>query len=167
MIKKRILIGTVLGPHGVKGDVRVRSFTQEPQALFAFKAVTDESGARSFELKRKGAAKGDFIVAVDGIKDRNAAEALKGLRLFVAREALPKTKKREYYEAELIGLKVADEGGKGLGDVIALHDYGGGPFLEIKPAKGASFMLPFNDTFVPVVDVREGRVTVVVPEGWP
>lgn len=158
-------IATLLGAHGVRGQVRVRSLTEEPEALFTFTKVVDEQG-RAFDLKRKGLGKDCFIVALKGVETRNEAEALRGVKLYVERKALPPLGKREYYAADLVGLEAREANGKKTGEVVALHDYGAGAFLEIKPAKGASFMLPFNDTFVPEVDAKNGRVKVVVPEGW-
>lgn len=163
---RKILVGVILGAHGVRGDVRVRSFTSDPKSLFKFKAVTDESGKRVVALKHKGAAKGDFIVSLADVKDKDAADALRGTKLFVERAALPKTRKREYYEVDLVGIKVLTVEGKTLGEVQALHDYGAGPFLEINPSKGQSFMLPFNDVFVPDVDLESDIITAFIPEGW-
>jgi 16S rRNA processing protein RimM len=91
---------------------------------------------------------------------------LRGTKLYVARVGLPPAKKNEYYEADLIGLETRGADGKNVGKVLALHDYGAGAFLEIKPANGASFMLPFNDAFVPNVDLERGLLSVIVPEGW-
>jgi 16S rRNA processing protein RimM len=200
--RRKILVGKILGAHGVKGDVRVRSFTEKPETLFAFKSLTDASG-RAVVLKRKGAVKGDFFASVEvrendppsaktkdlpkskskfsllppqggkesslvgsRVTDRDQAEELKGTELFIERSALPPVKKYQYYEADLVGLSAHGEGGKACGKVVAVHNYGAGTFLEIQPVKGRSFMLPFNDGFVPVVDVQGGCLTVVVPDGW-
>lgn len=169
----KILVGAILGAHGIQGHVRVRSFTEDPHAIFAFKNITDESGQRGFTLKSKGRIKGAFIASCaitpsreSRIKDRNEAEALRGAKLYIDRSELPKTRKNEYYEADLIGLEAIDSNKKTQGKVLALHDYGGGPFLEIMPEKGASFMLPFNDTFIPEVDMKAGSISVIIPEGW-
>ncbi len=163
---RRILVGVILGAHGVRGDVRVRSYTADPKSLFMFKTIADESGKRVFALKRKGATKNDFIASIVDVKDKDSADALRGTKLFVERAALPKARKSEYYEVDLVGLKVLTVEGKPLGEVQALHDYGAGPFLEIQPKKGASFMLPFNDVYVPEIDLDGGALTVFVPEGW-
>lgn len=164
---RRIHVATILGAHGVRGEVRVRSFTSSPESIFAFDELSDEKGARVFSLKRKGVVRGNFIAAVKGVAGRDAAEALCGVKLFVARAALPPLKKREYYEVDLIGLEASDKDGKVYGEVVALHDHGAGAFLEIKPARGPGFMLPFNDTFVPDVNFKTHKITIFVPEGWP
>lgn len=163
---RKIQVGVILGAHGVRGAVRLRSLMEKPESIFGFNTVSDESGARRFALKRAGAGKDHFIVTLQGVGDRNAAEALRGVKLFVGRTALPPLKKRAYYAVDLVGLNIVDRDGKSYGSVLALHDYGAGAFLEIKPAKGPSFMLPFNDMFVPEVDLEARQATVVVPDGW-
>lgn len=163
---KNLHVATILSAHGVRGDVRVRSLTDDPLSLFKYKPVTDESGAHVFALKRKGAAKDCFIVSIDGVEDRDAAEALRGTKLFVERSVLPKARRGEYYEADLIGLAAVDKGGQTCGVVQAMHDYGAGVFLEIQPVAGASFMLPFRGAFVPEVDLESNRIVVDIPDGW-
>jgi len=163
---RKIEVGVILGAHGVQGAVRLRSFTEDPEAIFRYKGISDEKGERTFSFRRKGAAKGVLIATLQGVIDRNSAESLRGTKLFVNRSALPPLKKREYYETDMIGLSAEGKDGRIYGKVIALHDYGAGAFLEIKPEKGASFMLPFNDDFVPDLDLKTGRLTAVMPSGW-
>jgi 16S rRNA processing protein RimM len=165
-MNRKICVGVIMGAHGVRGEVRLRSFTDDPESIFAYKPVTDEEGKRAFTLKRKGMMKDHFIVSLKGVTDRNAAEALRGTELFVERAILPPAGKGEYYEADLVGLAAKTEDGKTLGKVLALHDYGAGTFLEIEPVKGKSFMLPFTDAFVPDVNLAKGFIQIVVPEGW-
>ncbi len=162
----KIRVGVILGPHGVLGQVKLRSLTEEPDSLFAYAPLTDETGARVFEIKRRGEGKDHFIVSIKGVKDRAQAEALKGTALFVDRALLPQEAEGEYYLADLVGLEARDEAGKGVGFVEEVHDYGAGVFLEIKPKGGKSFMLPFKDAFAPVVDVAGGTIQIVVPDGW-
>jgi 16S rRNA processing protein RimM len=164
--KDQILIGAILGVHGLKGAVRVKSFTEDPENLFVYAPMTDKTGQTVFKLSRLGVTKDQFIAKIEGVSDRTAAEALKGTKLYVAREALPPTAESEYYEADLIGLEARDEAGKPIGVVNALHNYGAGTFLEIKPAEGPSFMLPFKDSFVPLVDIDNGFLTALVPADW-
>ena len=156
----------IAGAHGIRGQVRLRSFTGDPEAIFDYKPLTDEKGERVFKLKPVGVNKDLFIVAVDGVKDRNEAEALRGVRLYAERAKLPKTKKGEYFESDLIGLIAKDGQGKDYGKILAVHDYGAGPFLEIGTNKKDSFMLPFTDACVPEVDVKAGLVLIEPPEGW-
>lgn len=156
----------ILSAHGVRGLVRLRSFTEDSSSIFDFKDVTDETGKRNFALNVKSTAKDFYIAEVKGVKNKEEADALRGTKLYVPRSALPKTKKTEYYEVDLMGLKATDAAGKDYGSLLAVHNYGGGPFLEIGKDKKTSFMLPFTDACVPAVDIKAGEVTIEVPEGW-
>lgn len=163
---EKICVGAIAGVHGVRGNVRVLSFTALPEDIFAYGVLSDEHGKKTFELKNVGMVKNHFIATIKGISDRTAAGKLKGTKLFISRGLLPEPGKREYYEADIVGLKVRDNKGKALGKVLGVYDFGAGSFLEIKPEKGNSFMLPFNDDCVPEVDVGGGFVVVDVPEDW-
>ena len=163
---RKICVGLITGPQGIRGQVRLRSFTEDPEAIFDYKPLTDEAGERTFAIRPMGVAKDVFIASVDGVKDRNAAEALHGTKLYFDRTKLPKAKKGQYYESELIGLTAKDAGGKVYGKILATHDYGAGPFLEIGTNKKDSFMLPFTDACVPEIDMASGTAMVVVPDGW-
>ncbi|WP_299441272.1 ribosome maturation factor RimM [uncultured Rhodospira sp.] len=159
----RVCLGVVVGVHGVRGVVRVKSFTADPADVAAYGPVSTEDGARSWRLSVVGPAKGVVLCRFDGIDDRTAAEALKGLRLYVPRAALPPAEDEdEYYHADLIGLAVEREDGTALGTVRAVHDFGAGDMLELRPpAEGAkSLMIPFTRAAVPVVDLTAGRVVV-------
>jgi 16S rRNA processing protein RimM len=156
----------IAGAHGIRGQVRLRSFTDDPEAIFKYKPLTSEDGTREFKLKLNGVAKNEYIVTVAGITDRNQSEALCGTKLFMDRAKLPKAKKGEFYETDLIGLTAKDVQGKTYGTIMAFHDYGAGPFLEIGTSKKDSFMLPFNDTYVPDVNMKEGFAKIDPPNGW-
>lgn len=156
----------ISGAHGVRGMVRVRSLTVDPEALFSYAPLVDESGARVFELARRGKNKDAFLVSIKGVSDRTQAESLKGTKLFIERSLLPEAEKGAYYYADLIGLTARDEKGQEVGRVEAVHNYGAGDFIEIKPQDGPSFMLPFKEAFVPQVDVEKGILIVSVPDGW-
>lgn len=156
----------IAGAHGVRGLIRLRSFTEDPESIADFKELTDESGERSFKVKLKSAAKDFFIAEVDGPKTKEDADALRGTKLYVARSAFPKTAKGQYYEADLIGLEVKDDTEKSYGSIRGVHDHGAGVFLEIGKTKQDSFMLPFTNAYVPDVDLEAGLVSVVIPEGW-
>ncbi len=162
----KICVGVFLGPHGVRGQVRLGSFTDDPESIFTYEPLTDEEGSRVFALTARGVGKDHYIVSVKGCATREDAEELKGTRLYAARDALPPEGEGEYYHADLIGLEARDASGATIGVVENVFDYGAGTFLEIKPANAKSFMLPFKDAFVPVVDIKSGFVKVVLPEGW-
>jgi 16S rRNA processing protein RimM len=155
-----------MGAHGVRGLVKLRSFTEDPHALFDYKTLSDEDGKRSFTVAFKNAMNDHFVATMDGVKNREDAEALRGVKLFIARSQLPKTKPREYYQADLAGLAVRDVAGKEYGKVIALHNFGGGPLVEFGMTKKDGILLPFSDAFVPDVDMKSGVVTINPPPGW-
>ncbi|MBR0650773.1 16S rRNA processing protein RimM [Roseomonas terrae] len=158
MAVKRVMVGEIGRPHGVRGLVRLRAFTEDPAAIAAYSPLTDESGARSFALTLKG---GD-IAAVEGVADRDAAQRLTGTKLFVERDRLPAPAEEEFYLTDLIGLAAVTESGESLGRVRAVEDHGAGPFLIVDGA-GREYLLPFTKAVVPVVDVAGGSVTVVLP----
>lgn len=156
----------IAGAHGIRGQVRLRSFTAEPEDIAAYHPLTDETGAKIFEVTIHKAMKDFFVASVENVKDRNAAEALRGVRLYVARDAMPEVEEGQYYQTDLVGLAAVDDQGKSYGQVMAVHDYGAGVFLEIGSSKKDSFMLPFKDAHVPEVDLKAGRVVIAVPDGW-
>ena len=160
-----ICVGVITGAHGVRGAVRVKSFTAVPADIATYGPLADESGGRRFRLRVVGEAKGVVVAKIAGIEDRDAAEALKGLRLYVERSALPEAGEEEYYHADLLGLEAALRDGTPLGRVRAVHDFGAGDSLEIALPSGATVLVPFTRTAVPVVDLAGGRVVIDPPEG--
>jgi 16S rRNA processing protein RimM len=163
----RVCLGVVGAPHGVRGAVRVRTFTDEPAAIASYGALEDEAGERHFTLQIVGNAKGDGIVIakLSGVADRDRAETLRGLRLYLPRAALPPTGEDEFYHADLVGLAAMLEDGSRLGTVIAVHDFGAGDVLEIARDRGQPVVVPFTRAVVPVVDLAAGRVVLDPPEG--
>ncbi|WP_119461680.1 ribosome maturation factor RimM [Rhodospirillaceae bacterium SYSU D60014] len=162
----RILVGAIAGAHGVRGQVRIKSFTAEPADVAAYGPVSDESGARRFTLAVIGPAKGGVIARIDGIGDRNAAEALKGMRLYVPRAALPEPEEEAFYHADLIGLAVDLADGSRFGRVVAVQNYGAGDVLEIQPASGGTTIVaPFTRAVVPLVDIAGRRILLDPPSG--
>jgi 16S rRNA processing protein RimM len=158
-------MGVITGAHGIKGEVRVKSFTAEPEAIVAYGPLEDERGGRRLALTLTGMVRGMLIARIDGVGDRNAAERLKGLRLFLPRTALPAPGPEEYYHADLIGLAAVLRDGGPLGRIRAVHDYGAGHSLEIERPDGRLVLVPFTEAAVPEVDVTGGRVVVEPPEG--
>jgi len=153
----------IVAAHGVQGQVKVKCFTAEPAGIAAYGELTDETGSRRFRLKVVGQTRGGVVAKLAGVGDRNAAEALKGMRLHVARSALPEPEADEFYHADLIGLRVERADGTLLGQVVALHDFGAGDLLEVAPAGKASIMLPFTRAVVTVVDLAGGRLVAEPP----
>ena len=163
---KRVCLGVVTAPHGVRGAVRIKSFTEEPEDVGRYGPLTDETGVRRFELRLIGAAKKGVVVArLSGIVDRNQAEALRGLRLYLPRSALPQTEDEEYYHADLIGLEAVLGDGTPVGQVRAIHDFGAGDTLELARPGAPVLMVPFTRTVVPKVELAAGRLVLDPPPG--
>jgi 16S rRNA processing protein RimM len=160
---RRILVGAVAGAHGVRGEVRIKSFTANPRSIGRYGPVEDETGGRQFKLTVRGEAKGLVIARLDGVADRNQAEALRGLRLYVPRDKLPRPKRGEWYVADLVGLAAEDKGGTPLGRVKSVQNFGAGDVIELERADGASEFLPFTKAVVPEVDIEGGRVVIDPP----
>jgi len=156
---KRILVGEIGRPHGVRGLVRFRSFTADPAAIAAYGPLTDESGTRRFAI----ALRGDDLAEIEGVADRDAAARLTGTRLYVERDRLPPPEDEEFYVADLVGLAAETEAGETLGRVRAVEEYGGGPILVLDGGPRGERLLPFTRAVVPVVDIAGGRVVVAPP----
>ncbi|NYZ13493.1 ribosome maturation factor RimM [Azospirillum sp. RWY-5-1] len=165
MSSTRVCVGQFAGAHGVRGQVKLRSFTGDPEAVVSYGPLSDEEGRRSFRVSLTGTAKDAFLARVEGVATREAAEALTGLRLYVDRAALPDTGDAdEFYHADLIGLRAELSDGTAFGTVKAVFDFGAGDMLEIRTAAGTLDLLPFTRACVPLVDVRGGRIVVSPPE---
>ena len=158
----RLCVGVVLGAHGIKGAVRVKNYTEAAAGLTAYGPVENEAGQR-LKLTLVGEAKGLATVRIDGIVDRNAAEAMKGVKLYVPRAALPATEEDEFYYADLVGLRAELEDGAVLGTVKGVADYGGGDILAVITPDGDR-MFAFTRATVPVVDIAGGRVVIAPPD---
>ncbi len=155
-----VLLALVLSAHGLKGEVKLKIFTENPEALKSYGALTAGDG-RQFEVSSLRAVKGDEALAqLKGFSERNAAESLNGQYLYVPRSALPEPDEEEFYQADLIGLRAEDECGKVLGKIIAIQNFGAGDLIEIADEKGTSQFVPFTRETVPVIDLDAGRVVV-------
>lgn len=161
MADPRVCVGVVIGAKGVRGEVRIKSFTADPRDVGAYGAVTLGEGS-SVELKVTGLAKEDVVVGrLDGVADRDAAEALKGVQLFVARARLPKAEDGSYYHADLIGLALKLTTGETRGQVSAVFNFGAGDILEVTRPDGETDLIPFSAETISAVDVAGGTVTVI------
>jgi 16S rRNA processing protein RimM len=165
MASARILVGIFGAPHGVRGELRLKSFTGDPLAIADYKRVTDESGARVFKIIAARPVKDDMlIVRVEGVNDRTAAEKLTNVSLSIAREDLPPADEEEFYHADLIGLRAETRDGAVLGKIAAVLNFGAGDILDVRPDVGESLLLPFTKKVVPQVDLAGGRVIVEPPD---
>jgi 16S rRNA processing protein RimM len=159
-----VCLGEIVAAHGVKGAVRVKSFAARPEDLVAYGQLCDASARRRFELRLIGASRGTLIAEIEGVHDRDAAEALCGTPLHVSRDALPPPEPDDYYHVDLVGLGVVDTRGAAIGRVRAVLDLPAGDVLEIERADGGELLLPFTRAAVPRVDLDAG-VIVVDPPG--
>ena len=162
---KRVCLGVVTGPHGVQGAVRIKSFTEAAEDVARYGPLADETGGRRFELRLIGAGKGVVIARLAGVEDRNQAEALRGLRLYLQRSALPQTEADEYYHADLLGLEAVLGDGTSVGRVRAIHDFGAGDTLELTRPGAPPVMVPFTRAIVPIVEPAVGRLVLDPPPG--
>jgi 16S rRNA processing protein RimM len=164
MPEKRVLVGIVTGPHGVGGAVRIKSFTARPEDVAGYGPLADEAGRR-FAIRLAGAGKGVVIARLAGVEDRDRAAALRGLRLYLPRAALPPAAAEEFYHADLIGLAAVTGDGTALGRIRAVHDFGAGDTLEIERPAAPPAMVPFTRAIVPIVDLDAGRLVIEPPPG--
>ena len=160
-----VLLGAIAGAHGIRGEVKLVSFTDPPDNIAAYGPLVTADGRR-FVIERLRLLKGtSFAATLEGVTDRNMSERLKGTQLFIDRAILPKPEEDEWYHSDLIGLAAETESGERLGEVVAIHDFGAGDLIEIRwrGEKGTTF-LPFTKECVPVVDIGGARVIVAPPE---
>jgi len=160
----RVLLGRIAGAHGIRGEVLIKSFAAAPEDIGAYGPLSTEDGARAFEIVSARATNKGVVARLNGVADRNAAEALRGIALYVERDRLPPASDDEYYHADLIGMTAVTRDGAALGEVVAVHNFGAGDLIEIRLAgKTKTELYPFTDAVVPEVDVAARRVTVVPP----
>jgi 16S rRNA processing protein RimM len=160
---KQICVARIGAAHGTGGEVRLWPYTSDPEAVGRYGALATADG-RSIEIEELRPIKGCFIARIKGVTDRNGAEQLRNVDLFVPRDRLPPPAEDEYYYADLVGLAAEDTGGRPIGTVIAIHDFGAGDLLEIGPAGGGeTLLLPFTAAVVAKVDIAAGRIVLDPP----
>lgn len=166
---KKICLGVITGASGVQGEVKIKPYTGDPQDVGVYGPVDlvgqSEEVRGGVDIKIVRVAKDAVIARLEGIEDRDAAEALRDLELYVDRTVLSVEEEDEYYHADLVGLTVEDLSGATLGTVTAVHDFGAGEMLEVSLAAGGIAMLPFTEAAVPQVLIGEGRIIADPPEG--
>lgn len=162
----RVAVGVFGAPHGVRGEMRLKSYTGDPLAIIDYAPLTDQSGQRRFVLKKARPFKDDLlIVSLEGVADRDAAAKLTNLELYASREVMPEAEDDEFYHADLIGLRAIDVSGNDIGIVLAIHNFGAGDIVEIKPVEGGqTHLLPFTKAIVPHIDLAHGTIQVVMPD---
>ncbi|HCV48577.1 MAG TPA: 16S rRNA processing protein RimM [Rhodobiaceae bacterium] len=157
----RICVGAVAGAHGVKGDVRIKTFTENPMDIAAYGALSDEAGQNTFEILNTYPDKMGARVRFRNVTSRSQAEALKGTRLYVERDHLPELDEEDFYHADLIGLTAVTVQGEKLGMVKAVHNFGSADLLEIEGQ-----FIPFTKINVPEIDFKLGTLTIIPPQDF-
>ncbi|MDU8912946.1 ribosome maturation factor RimM [Aestuariicoccus sp. MJ-SS9] len=162
----KICVGAIAGAFGVNGEVRLKSFTADPEAIADYAPLTTEDGAQSFDVTVVRAIKQGFAARLSGVRTKEEADALRGTRLYAPRDRLPSLPDDEYYHADLIGLTVFDTGGAELGRVKAVLNHGAADLLEVQvPGASNTVLLPFTMAAVPTIDLAAGRIVADPPEG--
>ena len=160
----RICVARIGAAHGVRGEVKLWSFTQDPVAVASYGPLETQDGTRRVEIEALRPAKDHFVARIAGVGDRDAAERLRNLELYIPRARLPKIEEADtYYHADLIGLQVVTRDGEHVGIVSAVHNFGASDVIEIKPAAGDPLLMPFTDATVPQVDLDARRIIIVPP----
>jgi 16S rRNA processing protein RimM len=159
-----VCVARIGAAHGVRGAVKLWTFTEDPLAVQSYGPLMTKNGARQFEIANVREAKDHLVATFKGVATRTDAEKLNGIELYVPREKLPATDDDEYYHADLIGLAAVNAADEPLGRVVAIHNFGAGDIIEIAPPKGATMLLPFTNAVVPTVDIAGGRVVIELPQ---
>lgn len=162
----RVCLGKIVGVHGIRGEVKVKSFTSVDRNIDKYGIVCNENGSKSFEIKVVGHSKELLRVKIKNVDDRNSAEKLIGESFFVERDKLPELNDEdEFYQTDLIGLSVFEEASNSkVGTVCGIYNFGAGEILEIKLENGKKEMIPFNKQYVPIVDIKNSRIIVKTAE---
>jgi 16S rRNA processing protein RimM len=163
-VTNRILLGHIVGAHGIRGELQIKSYAEYPEDIAAYGPLTDETGKRTFEITDVRLTQKGILARIKGVDDRTAAEALKGTALMVDRSQLPEAEDGDYYHADLMGLKAVTPAGDPIGTIVAVPNFGAGDLLEIRLAGSKQTeYVTFTDAVVPTVDLTAGTVTVVMP----
>jgi 16S rRNA processing protein RimM len=160
----RILLGRITGAHGIRGELLIATFTAAPESIGAYGPLSDKDGRRIFEVQSARATAKGVVARVKGVADRNGAEALKGVELYVERERLPAAGEGEFYHTDLIGLAAVDRTGNPIGEIVAVRNFGAGDLVEIRlTGLSKTELVPFTDDAVPEIDIAARRAIVVLP----
>jgi len=160
----RLLLGRIAGAHGIRGEVLIHAYTSAPEDIVAYGPLSDATARRSFEIAIVRTTPKGVVARIAGIADRTAAEALKGVELYVGRDRLPAAAEGEFYHADLMGLAAVDPAGKVIGEIVAVQNYGAGDLIEIRLAGSAKTeLILFTETEVPQIDIAARRAVVVMP----
>jgi len=162
-VANQICVARIGAAHGVRGAVKLWTFTEDPLAVLHYGPLATKDGARQIIVTHARTAKDHLVATLQGVTTRDDAEKLNGVELYIARDKLPATDDDEYYHADLIGLSAQTAAGEPIGRVTAIHNFGAGDVIEIAPTQGPSLLLPFTNAVVPTVDIADGRVVIELP----
>jgi 16S rRNA processing protein RimM len=161
---RRILLGRIADAHGIRGEVLIHSYADVPEDIGAYGPLTDTAGKRTFEIESARPTAKGVVARLEGVGDRNAAEALKGTELYVDRGRLPAAAEGEFYHADLIGLAAVDPEGNTIGTIVAVPNFGAGDLIEVRLAGSTrTELVPFSEAAVPSIDIEAGRAVIVLP----
>lgn len=164
-LPRRILLGQFASAHGIRGDILIRTFTADPAAIASYGALSDKAGQKKFQIKIVRVTEKGVVARIAGVDDRNAAELLNGVELYVERDRLPPPSEDEFYHADLVGLDAELTDGRAVGTVVAVVNFGAGDLLDIRRADGSgNDYLAFTKVNVPVIDFAASRIVVVPPD---
>ncbi|MET1416241.1 ribosome maturation factor RimM [Roseibium sp. HPY-6] len=163
---QKVLMAKIGAAHGIRGEVRVKPFGEDPLSFADYGILTDKIGSRTFEVEKARVQKTVVITKFKEVKDRNQAEELNGVELYVERAQLPDPEEDEFYYSDLNGLSVLDHDDTQLGKIVAVQDFGAGDLLEIRPKRGRTFYIPFTKAFVPEISLSDGYVRAQLPEDY-
>ena len=162
---QRVLLGRIADAHGIRGEVLIHSYAAVPEDIGAYGPLSDAAGARSFQIESARATAKGVVARLEGVGDRNAAEALKGVELYLDRDRLPAAAEDEFYHADLIGLDAVDADGEPIGRIVAVQNFGAGDLIEIRLAgSDRTELVAFTETAVPSIDMSAGRAVVLLPQ---
>ena len=165
MAAGRICLGVIVGVHGVRGHLKIKAYTDKPAALDRYGPVSLDDGGLLHLKVKSVSPKGTVIAVAQEVTGRNEAELMRGLELFIKRDALPPTANDEVYHIDLVGLEARDNDGVAIGVIVGLHDFGAGDIIEVKPPSRPTMMLPFAPEYRDEVRLEEGFVTLLPPQG--
>ncbi|MBO6510160.1 MAG: ribosome maturation factor RimM [Roseibium sp.] len=163
---QKVLMAKIGAAHGIRGEVRVKPFGDDPLSFTDYGVLTTRDGKKSFEVERARVQKTVVVTKFREITDRNQAEELNGTELYIDRNQLPEPEEDEFYYSDLNGLSVIDQNGETLGKIVSVQDFGAGDLLEVRPSRGKTFYIPFTRDFVPEVSLSEKQVKVDLPEDY-
>lgn len=163
---QKVLMAKIGAAHGIRGEVRVKPFGDDPLSFADYGVLTSKDGATSFEVEKARVQKTVVVTKFRNVNDRNRAEELNGVELYIDRDQLPEPEEDEFYYSDLNGLAVVDQNGNNLGKIVAVQDFGAGDLLEIRPKRGRTFYIPFTRDFVPDISLSEGLITAQLPDDY-